>query len=164
MWRDPLRMTFLVSGLCNLPDGRYMKLKKNFFLSSTSLLPATHLPPPSCMHAQSCNPMDCSPPGSSVHGLFQARILEWVAKIYEIEIGNSRRDKTSIFPPRMFLCFLWGLRGQWQILRLWVRASPCHSLSPLRMYVYLYNTSQYSKSLWKNEFHSKSVFLSPICL
>jgi len=36
--------------------------------------------------------MDCSPPGSSVHGLFQARILEWVAKVYEIEIGNSRRD------------------------------------------------------------------------
>jgi len=25
------------------------------------------------------NPMDCSPPGSSVHGLLQARILEWVA-------------------------------------------------------------------------------------
>ena len=24
-------------------------------------------------------PMDCSPPGSSVHGVFQARILEWVA-------------------------------------------------------------------------------------
>ena len=33
--------------------------------------------------AQSCptlgDPMDCSPPGSSVHGIFQARILEWVA-------------------------------------------------------------------------------------
>ena len=26
-----------------------------------------------------CNPMNCSPPGSSVHGIFQARILEWVA-------------------------------------------------------------------------------------
>ena len=26
-----------------------------------------------------CNPMDCSPPGSSVHGIFQARILECVA-------------------------------------------------------------------------------------
>ena len=25
-----------------------------------------------------CNPMDCSPPGSSVHGIPQARILEWV--------------------------------------------------------------------------------------
>ena len=29
--------------------------------------------------SDSCNPMDCSPPGSSVHGLFQATILEWVA-------------------------------------------------------------------------------------
>ena len=26
-----------------------------------------------------CNPVDCSPPGSSVHGILQARILEWVA-------------------------------------------------------------------------------------
>ena len=26
-----------------------------------------------------CNPMDCSPPGSSVHGISQARILKWVA-------------------------------------------------------------------------------------
>ena len=26
-----------------------------------------------------CNPMDCSPPGCSVHGISQARILEWVA-------------------------------------------------------------------------------------
>ena len=25
-----------------------------------------------------CSPMDCSPQGSSVHGIFQARILEWV--------------------------------------------------------------------------------------
>ena len=26
-----------------------------------------------------CNTMDCSPPGSSIHGVFQTRILEWVA-------------------------------------------------------------------------------------
>ena len=26
-----------------------------------------------------CNPMDCSPSGSSVHGILQARNLEWVA-------------------------------------------------------------------------------------
>ena len=39
-----------------------------------------------CMHAQLlqsyptfCNPMDCSPPGSSVRGILQARILEWIA-------------------------------------------------------------------------------------
>ena len=39
-----------------------------------------------CVGAQSCttlcNPMDCSPPGSSVHGILQARILEWVAISY----------------------------------------------------------------------------------
>ena len=33
--------------------------------------------------AQSCqtlrDPMDCSPPGSSAHGIFQARVLEWGA-------------------------------------------------------------------------------------
>src|SRR5574337_84683 len=39
-----------------------------------------------CVHAKSlqsclilCDPMDCSPPGSSVHGILQVRILEWVA-------------------------------------------------------------------------------------
>ena len=35
-----------------------------------------------CLVVQSyptlCSPMDCRPPGSSVHGIFQARILEWV--------------------------------------------------------------------------------------
>ena len=29
-----------------------------------------------------CNPAGCSPPGSSDHGIFQARILEWVATSY----------------------------------------------------------------------------------
>ena len=29
--------------------------------------------------SDSRDPMDCSPPGSSVHGILQARILEWVA-------------------------------------------------------------------------------------
>ena len=29
-----------------------------------------------------CKPMDCSPPGFSVHGIFQAKILEWVAILF----------------------------------------------------------------------------------
>ena len=29
-------------------------------------------------HVTPCNSMDCSPPGSSVHGISQARILEWL--------------------------------------------------------------------------------------
>ena len=35
-----------------------------------------------------CDPMDCSLPGSSVHGILQARILEWVA--IPFSIGSSR--------------------------------------------------------------------------
>ena len=64
-----------------------------FFFSSTTLLLPTHLPPPPCTHAQSCNPMDCSPPGSCVHGLFQARILEWVAISF-----SSRPEYWSGYP------------------------------------------------------------------
>ena len=42
-----------------------------------------------------CDPMDCSPPGSSVHGIFQARILEWVA--ISFSRGSSRpRDWTRV--------------------------------------------------------------------
>ena len=29
-----------------------------------------------------CDPVDCSPPGSSVRGILQARILEWVARLF----------------------------------------------------------------------------------
>ena len=42
-----------------------------------------------------CDPMDCSPPGSSVHGISQARILEWVA--ISFTKGSSwPRDQTHI--------------------------------------------------------------------
>ena len=40
-----------------------------------------------------CDPMDCSPPSFSVHGIFQARILEWVA--ISFSRGSSQlRDRT----------------------------------------------------------------------
>ena len=39
--------------------------------------------------AQSCptlsDPMDCSPPGSSIHGIFQARVLEWGAIAFSVK-------------------------------------------------------------------------------
>ena len=42
-----------------------------------------------------CDPMDCSPPGSSVHGILQARILEWVA--ISFSRGSSQpRDRTQV--------------------------------------------------------------------
>ena len=42
-----------------------------------------------------CDPMDCSPPGSSVHKIFQARILEWVT--ISFSKGSSQpRDRTRV--------------------------------------------------------------------
>ena len=64
-----------------------------FFFSSITLLLPTHLPPPSCTRAQSCDPMDYSPPGSSVHGLFQVRILEWVAISFSKKLIFNKYEK-----------------------------------------------------------------------
>ena len=42
-----------------------------------------------------CDPMDCSPAGSSVHGILQARIMEWVA--ISFSRGSSRpREGTQV--------------------------------------------------------------------
>ena len=42
-----------------------------------------------------CDPVDCSPPGSSVHGILQARILEWVA--ISFSRGSSQpKDRTQV--------------------------------------------------------------------
>ena len=42
-----------------------------------------------------CDPMDYSPPGSSVHGILQARILEWVA-IFFSRVSSQPRDRTQV--------------------------------------------------------------------
>ena len=51
--------------------------------------------------SDSCDPMDCSRAGSSVHGIFQARILEWVA------ISFSRDIYTNIFLFGLVCSTLW---------------------------------------------------------
>ena len=65
-----------------------------------------------CVVAQSCltlcDPMDCSPPGSSLHRIFQARILEWVANSYsrgscQTQVSNTRLFATE--PPGKPLSF-----------------------------------------------------------
>ena len=50
-----------------------------------------------------CDPMDCSLPGSSVHGIFQARVLEWGAIAFSIQVWQ-----VAIFwqQPRFFFFLL----------------------------------------------------------
>ena len=59
-----------------------------------------------------CKPMDCSPPGSSVHGILQTRILEWI--VISSSRGSSRtRDWTwvSWISGRFFT--IWATREAW---------------------------------------------------
>ena len=59
------------------------------------------IPSPSCpcsvakLCPTPCGPMDCSPPGSSVHGISQARVLEWVAISFS-RCSSWHRDRTHV--------------------------------------------------------------------
>ena len=61
-----------------------------------------------CVHAKSlqlcltlCNPMDCSPPGSSVHGILQARMWEWVALLSSGDLLNTGIKPVSLTSPAL---------------------------------------------------------------
>ena len=55
--------------------------------------------------AQSCptlsDPVDCSLPGSSVHGIFQARVLEWVAIAFSDPLEEGTATHSSILAWRI---------------------------------------------------------------
>ena len=58
------------------------------------------------MHARSlqscltlCDPLDCSPPGSSVYGILQARLLEWVAMSSSRDLSDPEIEpESSVIP------------------------------------------------------------------
>ena len=63
-----------------------------------------------------CVPMDCSPRGSSVHGIFQARILEWVAISFSRGYSPPR-DQTWV------LCIAGRFFTNWatrEIVKIWL--------------------------------------------
>ena len=74
-----------------------------------------------CSVTQMCltlfDPMGCSPPGSSVHGISQARMLEWVA------IPSSRGSSW----PRDLTCVSW-IHRHWQVDSLPLRTGEAQSL------------------------------------
>ena len=64
-----------------------------------------------------CDPMDCSLPGSSLHGIFQARVLEWVAISFS-RVSSQPRGQTQVscIPGRRFN--LWATRESYIILKM----------------------------------------------
>ena len=95
---------FMHIKICNLKGGMYREERKEIVLTICTL---------ACSVTQLCltlwNPMDCSLPGSSVHGISQARILEWVA-ISSSRGSSQPRDRTwvsCIADGDAFTC--WGI-------------------------------------------------------
>jgi len=56
-----------------------------------------------------CDPRDCNPPGSSVHGIFQARILEWVATFFS-RVSSWLRDQTRGSCTSRWVLYRWATR------------------------------------------------------
>ena len=77
-----------------------------------------------------CNPVDCSPPGSSIHGILQARTLEWVAisfsnldsllKGREITLTTKvHLVRAIVFPVVMYQCESWTYYKESWALKNW---------------------------------------------
>ena len=73
--------------------------------------------------AQSCptlgDPVDCSLPGSSVHGILQARIVEWVAMPSPENLPDPGMEPTSLISPALAARFF-RTRATWKALN-WTR-------------------------------------------
>ena len=71
--------------------------------------------------------MDCSPPGSSVHGILQARILEWIAM--PSSRGSSQpRDRTQVSGIEGGFFSVWATREAKQPLEVGYLSSPTESI------------------------------------
>ena len=69
-----------------------------------------------------CDPMDCSLPGSSVHGIFQARVLDWVAISFSRGSSQPRdRTRVSCIAGRCFT--IWATREAFSVYSVMLSAN-----------------------------------------
>ena len=76
-----------------------------------------------------CEPVDCSPPGVSIHGVLQARILEWVAISFSRGSSQTRnRTHISLIAGRFFTS--WATREAQEDWSGWPIPSPADLPDP----------------------------------
>ena len=76
-----------------------------------------------------CDPMDCSLPGSSIHGIFQARVLEWVSISFS---GGSSWPRDLCF---LSLCNHYALFNKKYLMRLGFRVYSLESVMLMKNYI-----------------------------
>ena len=110
----PLTSRALSLALVQCTVGRFKEISRRYRLKVKVLV--TQLCP------TLCSPRDCSPPGSSVHGILQARILEWVA--IPFSRGSSQpRDQSRVY------CIASKVFTVWTIKEALAIGQSCCSLS-----------------------------------
>ena len=121
----------------------------------------THTHTHTCSVVSLCDPVDCSLPGFSVQGIFQARILEWVA----ISISSSKapfqpRDQTCL---SCISCITRRILYPWaisrQLLRIcWVKVGK--TLTSKELYIRdekKWKSSFIFKNIQKQEYYSRGI-------
>ena len=107
-----------------------------------------------------CNPMDCNLPGSSVHGILQARLLEWVAIPFSRE-SSRLRDQTwvSCIAGRFFI--IWATKEV--VIR--EESSPCSGWKMPRLNSNPNSVSTGIRSPFPlSSAHPDAVSCSPMCV
>ena len=111
-----------------------------------------------------CDPMDGSPPGSSVHELFQARILEWVA--ISFSWGSSPpRDWTQVTHIAGRFFTVWAIREVCMTLKLlqlgllaeawyfqFTEYTHTHTCTYSYMHIYIYHTHMHIQHIYNKIF------------
>ena len=93
-------------GLSTHPSPHQLKTRTHLANSRSSGVPCHCLVTKSCQIL--CNPVDYSSPSSSVHGISQARILEWFAILFYRVFPT--RDQTCIFCIGRWILYHWAIR------------------------------------------------------
>ena len=73
----------------------------------------------SCSVVWLCDPLDCSPPVSSVHGIFQAKILEWVSSSRGSPQSRDWTLKSCVLALEEIKCTLFSAQSAWR--------APCYT-------------------------------------